>query len=102
MIYGIVITLSILLNIALAMVLRRFVTRTIQFDDVLNSIYDDMEKFIIYSDELLLKSTFSRSPEMMGFCQNLKIMRNRMDMYISEAGRVVKTKQNKQEKPVAV
>jgi len=85
MIVGIIITLSVVLNVLLIFFLSVFIRRASEYDYTLESIYDDMDIFVNYSDELLSKSFGSMSPDVINFSKNLRQMRNRMDMHIIQS-----------------
>lgn len=82
MVFGILITLSIVVNISLFFAVKRFAERSLQYDATLEDITDDLEIFIEYADSLLQKKIFSMSPEIITFTQNLRDMRKRLDDHI--------------------
>jgi len=83
MIFGILITLSVIVNIALFYVVKGLAERSMQYDAALNNIVEDLDIFIDYADSLLEKKIFSMSPEIITFTQNLRDMRKRLEDHVT-------------------
>ena len=73
--------LSVGANIVGYFVARRFITRTVQFDELFENVMDDVDRFSEYFDVLLTKSTFSNSPDIKSLSDNMVLMKSRFEYY---------------------
>lgn len=71
-----ILILSILANIALVYVCRRFIQRVIQFDNVLTLIMGQVKDHKEYLNGLNSRYLLSDTPEILNLVKNLKNMEN--------------------------
>ena len=96
----ILITLSVVVNLIGFFVVRHMAVRLIQFDNMFNNIIDDVEIFRSYMAELITKSTFSRSPDMISLNQNINQLKTRFDGYADAYAKKTKIVEKEAEKPL--
>ena len=72
-----IIGLSVCINILLGLLLKRFVTRTIQYDSLFNIVNEDIEINLEYLNDMLSNHISTNAPEIVELDRNLKIMRDR-------------------------
>jgi len=72
---------SALGNVISYFITKRFIKRTIQFDELFENVMDDIDLFNEYFESLLAKSTFSNSPDIMHLNRNMTLMKGRFDYY---------------------
>ncbi len=75
--------ISLLVNGAAGYFLHRLSKRLFEFEDVLESIALDVDRFVHYLDDIVDKPTFSNSPEILAFTKNMKDIRDRLSGYSS-------------------
>jgi len=78
----IILMISFVANILLGYALVRFIKRTMEFDNILYNIIDDVELNIEFFNQLLATPTFTNSPEVKALHGNMKIIRDRFLEYI--------------------
>ncbi len=88
MLYGILITLSVLVNVLLIVLLKLIVNKTYQYDNMLNGICDDLDLFVSYVDDVRKTTVFSQHPDLVNLHNNLVILRERFHNRVDEFSKI--------------
>lgn len=78
----VLLTVSVIINILLALFLSTASSRLLQFDNLFQKVLDDVDVFEEYLAELEKKSSFSQSPDVIKLNHGISSMRDRFNSYI--------------------
>lgn len=97
----ILLALSVLVNVGLAILLRMFMKKLLQFDEVFGLLGDDVMTNISFFDKLLSTPLFMASPEIEEAHKNMNLMRLRLQEYALRIGETRGPLEKKKEEPDA-
>jgi len=63
----------------------RFMRKTLQLDEIIDYMQDDLNTNLKYLEDLLQRPVFMNTPEIVEFCRNMEIMRLRLTEIIAQA-----------------
>lgn len=97
---AIVCTISVLLNIGLGYVLRRYLKRLFEYDDLYQVMIDDVETNLSQFERMRKSSILTDDDEVRSAHKNMMVMASRLDEFANQMEEVAGRKLRKVSKPM--